>query len=372
MRTDPASGGECHRSTSGITGRRVRTARITGTAAVAALALGLTACASSGGGGGSTSQSGISYFAGKKVTIIAPDAVGGSLNTLAEIVAPVIASYLHTNVAVENIAAGDTIAGQSALEGAAPNGLTIGILDIGSYEAAILGGQKATPSNPAMLDMLGSPPPGTNAFVVQNNSPFKDFDDIVNATSPVSMLLLAGTGGAEAQTILQAFNVNVHFITGYANAHDVVAGFLRGDGQLTNSNLLNMGQIVDSGKGKAVLVTGPVPANDKKFDGVQTLDAFAAANPISDPKGAAELKDAEAAFFSVGASLAAPQGVPAGPLATLRAAVKSALTNPKVVSQLGAQGLPSGYIDPANATKESLAAESAYKALQADGIKLAK
>jgi tripartite-type tricarboxylate transporter receptor subunit TctC len=339
------------------------------------LALGLAACASSGGSGGgssSSSQSGISYFAGKKVTIIAPDAVGGSLNTLAQIVGPDIASYLHTNVAVENIPAGDTIAGQSALEGAAPNGLTIGILDIGSYEAAILGGQQATPSNPALLDMLGSPPPGTNAFVVQNNSPYKDFGDIVNATSPVSMLLLAGTGGAEAQTILQAFNVNVHFITGYANAHDVVAGFLRGDGQLTNSNLLNMGQIVDSGKGKAVLVTGPIPANDKKFDGVQTLDAFAAASPIADPKRAAELKDAEAAFFSVGASLAAPQGVPAGPLATLRAAVKSALTNPKVVSQLGAQGLPAGYIDPAESTKDSLSAESAYKALQADGIKLAK
>lgn len=319
-----------------------------------------------------TTASGASYFKGKTITLIAPDKPGGSLNSQAHIVAPYIAKYLHASVVVENIPAGHTIAGQAALEKAAPNGLTIGILDIGEYATQKLAGTSPLPINPAKLDFLGSPLPATNAFVVQKTSPYKTFADVVNSKTPISTLLLPGTGGAMMTSILQALNVNVKYITGYANATDLVAGFLRGDGILTSSNLLNMGQIISSGKGTAVLVTGPVPKSNTKFAGVQTLDSYLSSHPITNSKSLAEIKAAEHTFLTVGASIAAPQKVPAAELTALRAAVKYAFSQAKVGTELGALGVPAGFVGPSASAKASLAAEAGYKTLSSDGIKFGK
>lgn len=318
-------------------------------------------------------QSAISYFKGKTVTLIAPDKPGGSLNSQAHIIAPYIAKYLGASVVVENIPAGHTIAGMAALEKAAPNGLTIGILDIGGYSTLKLSsGEAPLPINPADLDMLGSPLPATNAFVVQKTSPYKTFADIVNSKAPISTLLLPGTGGAMMESILQALNVNAKYITGYANATDLVAGFLRDDGTLTSSNLLNMGQIVSSGKGSAVLVTGPVPSTNTKFTGVETLDSYLSSHQVTNAKRSGEINAAEHTFFTVGASVAAPQNVPAAELSVLRAAVKFAFTQSKVGDELGALGVPAGFVGPSASAKASLAAEAGYKILSSDGIKFSK
>lgn len=317
-------------------------------------------------------QSDLSYFKGKTVTLIAPDKPGGSLNSEAHIVAPYIAKYLNASVVVENIPAGHTIAGQTALEKASPNGLTIGILDVGEYATATLAGEKPLPYNPAKLDFLGSPLPATNAIVVQPSSPYKTFADVVNSTAPINTLLLPGTGGAIFQSILQALSVKVNFITGYANATDLVAGFLRGDGTMTSSNLLNMGQLVKPGKARAVLITGPPPAGNTTFQGVQTLSQYLVSNPVTNSKSSAEIKASQSAFDAVGSSIAAPENTPVSELVALRAAVKYAFTQSKVGTELGALGVPSGFVGPNGSVKATLSAEAGYKTLAADGIKFGK
>jgi tripartite-type tricarboxylate transporter receptor subunit TctC len=362
-------------------GRRSRATAGAVTAALIAVPLAVSACSSSstssataagaaasGTAGASGSGSGAAFFSGKKITLIAPDAAGGSHAEFAAIVAPYIGSYLHTQVAVENVAAGHTIAGQAQLEAAKPDGLTIGLTDVGSYMQDVLGGTSSLKVNPADLGQLGSLPPAADAVIVSNNSPYKTFADLLNTKDPVKALLLPGVGSSEMQGVFQAYNINVHYTTGYANAKDLLAGFVRGDGDVVTTNLLNTGQVVSAGKARAILVTSAVPASSKTFAGVQTLQDFVASHPITDPKLLDELKQSESR--SGDEEVAAPVGVPAAQLAALQAAVKYALSQPAVQAALVKEGFPAGYVDPAQEKSTALSAEAAYRALSADGVKL--
>lgn len=77
-------------------------------------------------------QQGLCFYRGKSITIIAPDAPGGGLDIYSRIVGPVIGTYLHASVSVENIAQANTITGQDTLAAATPDGLTIGMISPGS------------------------------------------------------------------------------------------------------------------------------------------------------------------------------------------------------------------------------------------------
>jgi tripartite-type tricarboxylate transporter receptor subunit TctC len=354
--------------------RSKRQRAVTGavTAALVIVPLAMSGCSSSKSAGttgtSSGGQSGAAFYAGKKITLIAPDAAGGSHAEFAQIVAPYIGKYLHAQVAVENVAAGHTIAGQAQLESSKPDGLTIGLTDVGAYEQDVLSGQNSLPTNPADLAQLGSLTPGTDSVIVQTDSPYKTFADIVSSKQTIKALLLPGVGSAEMQAVFQAYNIKVQYITGYANAKDLMAGFLRGDGELVTTNLLNTGQVVSAGKARPVLVTGAVPAGNKSFAGAQSLQQFAASNPISNSKQADELKQAESRPGDE--EVAAPVGVPAAELTALQSAVKYALGQSAVKSDLLKEGFPDGYLTPAQAKSMALAAEAAYKALAADGVKL--
>jgi tripartite-type tricarboxylate transporter receptor subunit TctC len=357
--------------------RRSRAATAGVAAALIVVPLALSACSSSSSTGSAaaagtassgSSSSGAAFFSGKKITIIAPDAAGGSHAEFAQIIAPYVGSYLHAQVAVENVAAGHTIAGQAQLEAASPDGLTIGLTDIGSYMQDVLGGTNSLKTNPADLVPLGSLPPAADAVIVTNGSPYKSFADVLNAKQPVQALLLPGVGSSEMEGVFQAYGINVHYITGYANAKDLMAGFVRGDGELVTTNLDNTGQAVTAGKGRAILVTSAVPAGNTTFAGVQTLQDFAASHPISNPKGAQELKEAESR--SGDEEVDAPAGTPAAQADALTAAVKYALSQKAVQTQLSKEGFPLGYLTPAQEKATGLSAEAGYRALNADGVKL--
>src|SRR5580698_5861608 len=89
-----------------------RRRRLAVLAAVVASAAALTACSSGSSGGSSASGSsggGASYFKGKTITLISPDAPGGSYDTYARLFAPYLGQELGATVNVEDVPAAGTL-----------------------------------------------------------------------------------------------------------------------------------------------------------------------------------------------------------------------------------------------------------------------
>ena len=118
-----------------------RRRRIAAVALAAASATLLAACSPSSGSGGSTaagSGGGAGYFKGKTITLIAPDAPGGSYDSYARLFAPYVGQELGATINVENVNGAGTLQGSNQMAAATPNGLTIGMVNVGGDIASLV------------------------------------------------------------------------------------------------------------------------------------------------------------------------------------------------------------------------------------------
>ena len=73
-------------------------------------------------------QKGLKYYRGRTITWVAPSAAGAPYDTLARAIAPAMGAYLHATVNVEDISAGNGIAGQDIVAASPPTGLEFTML----------------------------------------------------------------------------------------------------------------------------------------------------------------------------------------------------------------------------------------------------
>lgn len=203
-------------------------------------------------------QQGLNFYKGKTVTLIAPDATGGGFDKTARGVAPFLSTYLGATINVENIPAGDTVAGQDALAAAAPDGLTVGMVDATVDVLAKLTGSGNVNFTPTHLPFLGGTGGSPVAFTCLASSPYKTFADVVKASqaSPVTEVVSqSGTQFVDAQLINAAFGIKATEVTSYANTAAEVQGFERGDGQCSVLGLTNIGSFIAAGQAKILMLT---------------------------------------------------------------------------------------------------------------------
>ena len=88
---------------------------------------------SSGSGSGTAASGGggASYFKGKTITLISPDSPGGSYDSYARLFAPYLGQELGATINVEDVSGAGTLQGSNQMAAAAPNGLTIGMVNVG-------------------------------------------------------------------------------------------------------------------------------------------------------------------------------------------------------------------------------------------------
>src|ERR1700760_2321845 len=102
-----------------------------GAPAAARSSSGSSGSSSSGGSGGSGGSTEASAFKGKTITLIAPDAPGGSYDSYARLFAPYLGQELGATVNVENVDGGRTLDRHNQMAAASNNGLTIGMVHVG-------------------------------------------------------------------------------------------------------------------------------------------------------------------------------------------------------------------------------------------------
>ena len=297
-------------------------------------------------------QQGLNFYRGKVITLVSPDAVGGGFDTVARIVAPVMASYLHATVNVTNDAPANTIAGQDLFEASPPDGLTIGMLNAGSDIEDIVTGSPGVNFNPQKTQFLGGNNPNAGqGFECLTSSGISNFGKVVHATSPVSEVIVS-TGTQTLMLDLEnaAFHINARVVGGYSNTSSEVQGQIRGDGQCSVMGISTsgFGPFLAAGKAKLLLdVFTPNPATafySASTSAMTLATAYKTFKATSRTESLARTALSAVSGTGVGHEFNAPAKTPAAEVAALRAAVQSALTNITVEDKLLAAGQQNGWV----------------------------
>jgi tripartite-type tricarboxylate transporter receptor subunit TctC len=330
-----------------------RKGRIAALAAVLASAAALTACSSGSSGAPSASGSsvaGAGYFKGKTITLISPDSPGGSYDTYARLFAPYVGQELGATINVEDVPAAGTLQGSNQMAGSAPNGLTIGMVNVGGDIASLVEKQPGQNFNMAKLSWIGQPAAIPNALVTQPGSNVQSFSALLHPSGSVSALdIRNGIGDMLLRVIYGAFGVPYKLDTGFEATSALKQGFLANDGQTILEAMSTLYPLISGNEAKPLLVIGPVQVSSysKALSGVPTLQTEESTVSLSTAQKAAVTE--ALTLSNLSDDFAAPAGLPASELTTLRNAFAQAAAQPALKAQALKESLPLSWIGGATA-----------------------
>lgn len=300
---------------------------------------------------GASACAGLAYYAGKTVTLISETAAGTAIDIEDRLLAPVLSTFLHANVEVEDLGAAESIQGSDALAAASPNGLTIGGIETAADIGDILGGQTALNFNPAQLAYIAGTAASNDVLTMQASSPIKTFAQLLKSTSlsdPITEAgVTTGQSAMEMRLMSFAFGIHVSWVTGYSGSSVAFAGFERGDATMTFQPLSYVAPLVKSGGANALMVNIPIPNGNSEKSDVPKLDDIVQLGSKDRPKTAEEkqaLNGLEALLNLNAFPWAAPSATPNSDLAILRTAFEYALKSPGIRKQFFASGNNAGYV----------------------------
>ena len=350
---------------------RIARRRPAGRRAVQALAAGaslalLAACSSAASDSSSitSGSDASSSFKGKTITLIAPDSPGGSYDSYARLFAPYVAQELGATINVENVAGAGTLAGSNQMAAASPNGLTIGMVNVGADIASKVEGQPTFNTDMAKVSWIGQPAVLPNALVSQPGSSAASFTSLTHASDPVPVLdIRNGIGDMLNRVVFGAFGIKHKLDSGFESTTALKQGFLAKDGLTIFEAMSTLYPLISGHEAKPLLVTGSVslPSYQKVLAGVPTLDSELSKVSLSAQndkavKEAVELSNLSDVF-------AAPPGLPAAQLTALRQAFAKAATLPALRKQATKESLPLAFISGATTASSVSSAVSNSSAI---------
>ncbi|NNN19539.1 MAG: hypothetical protein HKL84_06755 [Acidimicrobiaceae bacterium] len=328
----------------------------------------LAACGSSSSSG-SSSTSGASttttsataaaaaFFKGKTITLIAPDNPGGGYDQYARLIAPGLAAALGATVNVENVNGGGTVVGTNQMAAAAPDGLTLGMINTGGDLASLVEKKPGQSFDLSKLSYVGQPGTSPSVFLTSPKSGVTSFSQLLTIKTPIKVVdVRNGTGDMFNRVVLGAFNIPHTFITGFTSTSTLKQGFLAGDGQYLFENLPPMRSMLDGGQAKALLVTfQPTLANlQASVKGAVTLSDALSSVSLGASQQAA-VKEA-LALGGLTYDLGGPPGIPAARLAVLRDALAKVVAESSTIAQASKEGVPLNFVPGATIQSEVVTA----------------
>lgn len=293
---------------------------------------------------------GLNYYKGKSITFVAADNPGGGFDQYARDFAPYLSKYLGANINVVNIPAGNTVAGQNAVAGSAPNGLEMGWLNAGpDIEDTVLN-LTGIQFNPQGVPLIGGTAPNLSVIVALKSPACATWDNGISslftgssASNPVTEPIQT-TGSTTFTFLLMdgVFGVHYRALTGYASTSSLIAGWSRGDGCVINATLSSVVGQITNGAAVPLALQNPIQTGNfyySKFSSVPTLTQAVA--KYSKYIKTRTQKAAVAALLQSATTprvLFVPPKTPQDIQAILRDAFKWASYNPNLKALLLSQG----------------------------------
>lgn len=322
-----------------------------------------TACSSSsssaagGSSGGASSSSddsslasGLAFYKGKTITFVT-NAPGGTPNTLANLFKSSLEQYLHATVNIV-VAEGASAISNNRVAAAAPDGLTIGDLNVPSD---ITGQIFKTSGLTFSLQKVTYITPfhnGLEVILSCANSSYKSLPQIRGSKTPVRVVDASQTQNTLIMHLfIKAYQIPSKYIEGYTST-TVSPGCERGDGDIAVNKVAQFANAANTALAPGLtplLLTAPIPSGSpfSWLSGTPTLAQYFAQNPPPTASAKEALQLATTLFGGgIGDVVFGPPGIAAGKVAALNAAFKAAMATTSNQQGLLKLGITPSYIDP--------------------------
>lgn len=206
-------------------------------------------------------QRGKAFYKGQTISIVAPDQAGSSIDIELLDLAPYLQQYLGAaGINVTANGAGDGYPAMDAFAKAPADGLSLGVLNLGSVISAALTNTPGANFNPADEQFLAGLAPSDEMLIASPSSPYKTFAEIKASTTPIRTLVTAsGSTNTEIRTIFGILHVNAQFVSGFSGTGPLVQGYESGDGPLTFMGLATWGPLIQGGQAVPIMVLNHPP-----------------------------------------------------------------------------------------------------------------
>ncbi len=296
---------------------------IAGSLAACTVSIGLSAAAMAG-----------PVYDGKDVTLIVPNSPAGMMSRYAQALAPKIAANLGANsVRVENQQGGGGLKGTNNLWKSAPDGMTIAFTNVPTLLIAQIAESPGVQFDALKMTYLGRVASDPRLIVVGGKSEIQTVDDVRNLGRP---FVYASQGTDEdfytMVVLADALGYDLKLVTGYEGAADTALAVIKGDADGQMTGWPGSAASIEAGDVRP-LVFATKERQDVAPD-VPTVFEY-----LKDDKKKQQL-NAITSVLALSRGFFGPPDMDPAAVEEMRAAITKTLTDPAVVEELGAQGMP--------------------------------
>jgi tripartite-type tricarboxylate transporter receptor subunit TctC len=165
------------------------------------------------------------FFKGKTIRLLVGTSAGGAMDEWARFLAPHLSRNIpgQPDIVVQNMpGAGTTVAANHIYNLAAPDGLTLGLVNPAIYMDQLLGAKEIRFDWPK-FSWIGSPERIDQVLFVLADTPYKTLEDMRKAAEPARCAALArsGLGYFLPKLLEEALAVKLHMVLGYGGGGDM-------------------------------------------------------------------------------------------------------------------------------------------------------
>lgn len=330
--------------------------------------------AGSGSSSGSVTSAGatpdLSFYKGKTINFIIPQAPGGVFSFSMVPATQLAAKYLHATINDQYVSAGSGLVGDQQIYAAAADGLTIGDESVGTMINNIPQGRdKGFPVDVQKLSYMAGVPQNPIALVACKGSPYASMplQDILKVKTPFKVITGTGTGYTFEKALFNLYGSPAQTLSGYPSTAEATAGCLRGDAPFAIQSVASLTtDALSKGLVHPVVISLPVSKDSvfyPYFKNTPDLQSFFQQHPSTVPGAAQAMPALVAQLGSTAITqwVAGPPGIPQGRLLALQAAFKYALNDPSVIKNEVSNSVGFGWRSPSLALpyiKSSLEAKN--------------
>ncbi len=265
------------------------------------------------------------FFTGKTLTFIVATNPGGTYDNYARLIAPYLVKHLGVSkVIVRNMPGAGHIKGLNALYEAEPDGLTIGISNVGGLVYGQLAGKEGIRFDLKKLIWLANPVVDPRVLVISGREPYKDIREAAKAKKEirVSSSGVGTTSHTDPLFINVILGTNFRPIAGYSSTSEALLAIERGEvgGRIGTYSLYYAPLIQNKTLRPILLVGNKRPDLPRELQGVPWLMDIA-----SQDATLVNLLNVSADLWG---PIAAPPGLPKEKTAALLEAFGKALSDP--------------------------------------------
>jgi tripartite-type tricarboxylate transporter receptor subunit TctC len=268
------------------------------------------------------------YFAGKTVRMVVGYGPGGGYDAYARMIAPHLSKMLGASVVVENQPGAGGLVALSRIATAAPDGLTMMIVNGTGAALSQLTEQVGVRYDLGQLGYLGTVSASPWMWLVGPNSAIRTPQDAMKLGKKMNWAASGPADGLSdgAAFTCEALNLDCRVVLGYAGSNQAALAVTQGEMDAIYVSDTSANNYVASGQQHVVAAMGR--SKSRFFPNTPTI--FEAVKLTQDQQW---LFDFRSKLEDLGRILLVPPGMPPGRLATLRAAVRETLNEPALVAE---------------------------------------